>query len=120
MLSVLEDLIPTKYRKWVVYVLIPLFVVIYGVWKANDGNWSAFWPALVPAIIGWLVAAPNTHPGVEVSDEIEDDDFTDDEVDLEQQPDPEAPAPVVSGAEALAAAENAEGQWDVNEGEDYR
>ena len=60
MLSVLEDMIPAKYRKYVVYILIPLGVVVYGVWKASDGNWAAFWPALVPAIIGWLVAAPNT------------------------------------------------------------
>lgn len=61
MLSVLEDLLPPRFRKYVVYVLIPFLVLVYGVWQGVGGDWNAFWPALVPAVIGWLVAAPNTH-----------------------------------------------------------
>lgn len=121
MLTVLEDLVPAKFRKYVVYILIPLIVVVYGVWKAVGGDWDAFWPALVPAIIGWLVAAPNTHPGVDASDEDEVTDYDDAEsVDLSEQPDPQSPAPASTNTEADEASANAEGEWNVNDGEDYR
>ena len=96
MLSVLEDMIPAKYRKYVVYLLIPLVVLIYGVWQASGGDWAAFWPALIPAVIGWLVAAPNTHP--------EEDDLAVPPYDPSDQPNPEA-LPVQPQPTQVAAAE---------------
>lgn len=109
MLSVLEDLIPAKYRKYVVYILIPLAVVVYGVWRATNGDWEAFWPALFPALIGWLVAAPNTHPG---------DSLPVPPFDQTDQPDADDPAIQPTPAEIDAATANAEGTYadsDVDE-----
>lgn len=100
MLSVLEDLIPAKYRKYVVYILIPLAVLVYGVWKASNGDWTAFWPALVPAIIGWLVAAPNTNTAPTTGPEI-------DAFDPADQPDPEEPPRPPLPSEVIAAQANA-------------
>lgn len=100
MLSVLEDLLPPKFRKYVVYILIPLFVLIYGVYQSVQGDWTAFWPALVPAIIGWLVAAPNTHP--------ESDPLAVPAFDHTDQPSPDpAPVQTPTDEEAAAASENA-------------
>lgn len=100
MLSVLEDMIPAKYRKYVVYILIPLFVLIYGVYQSVQGDWTAFWPALVPAIIGWLVAAPNTH--------VEPDPLSVPPFDPADQPDPQVEkVRGATDAEAAAASENA-------------
>lgn len=107
MLNVLEGLIPAKYRKYVVYILIPLVVLAYGVWQAVDGDWTAFWPALVPALIGWLVAAPNTHP--EGSLRVSPFDSAD-QPGLDRLP--VSPTP----DQALMAIENADGTYDD---EDY-
>lgn len=95
MLNVLEGLIPAKYRKYVVYILIPLFVLVYGVYQSVQGDWAAFWPALVPALIGWLVAAPNTHPTT--GPVVPPFDPTD-------QPDPELDSARVPNSDEVAAA----------------
>lgn len=98
MFSVLEDLIPAKYRKYVVYILIPFLVLVYGVWQGVGGDWNAFWPALVPAVIGWLVAAPNTHPTTGPYAP---------PFDPADQPDPEHGVRVPTSDEAAAASANA-------------
>ena len=70
--------IPAKYRKWIIYFLIPVAVFVYGIWQASGGDWKAFWPALGAAVIGAFAHA-FVNIGSDTSNVVPDFDSTDEE-----------------------------------------
>lgn len=68
----LTDLIPAKYRMYL-YAVAAAGLFVYSLWKASDGDWSAFAVALVGALAPAL-AASNTNKG---QDAVDDGHFLD-------------------------------------------
>lgn len=54
----LNDIIPARYRK-VVYAVIALAALVFGIWQASDGDWTVFVGSLLAALVT-ATAASNT------------------------------------------------------------
>jgi hypothetical protein len=51
----LKDLLPEKVRQ-VLYVILFLTLLIWGIWEAHDGDWHTAVPAIIAALIPLLAA----------------------------------------------------------------